>query len=486
LALALVFSCATITVVLNALLIERDGTEDLLAALGLGAIAVVLMMGRQRLSRVTEVSLCDLPLIFAIVTLSPGMAMLVGTIVGIVPRGRFGNVSRALNTCAFGLPAGFAACLFALLKDLLGSPTPSSGAAGWYVAALVAIGVHITLHCVVIDLWARLAYGHPFWQSLREAGLPVAKYDFVSGFFVVTLVAIGLLLEGWTRLLPVVVGVIGVTGLWLFLSATRKQLESQELKDEFFRAIFVSFARLLEMKDPETAYHSARVAIYSRDLAEQLGLSQEDQSRVHLAGLLHDVGKVGVPDEILLKPGRLTDEERAIMQRHARLSAEALQGIPGFGDLVRMIYAHHERLDGSGYPEGTYGDEVPLGARILGVADTFEALTSNRPYRAGRPAQEALKVFAEDSHLFDSQVVEALRRIVAADATSYAFGKITEFSDEWSHAAKYLDVRLDEETFVVPPEPGPSNLRSAPAQTPSPLPTPPSPVAADSAVAGGP
>jgi hypothetical protein len=151
-----------------------------------------------------------------------------------------------------------------------------------------------------------------------------------------------------------------------------------------------------------------------------------------------------------------------------------------------MIYAHHERLDGSGYPEGTYGDEVPLGARILGVADTFEALTSNRPYRAGRPAKEALKVFAEDSHLFDPNVVQALRRIVAADSTSYAFGKITEFSDEWSHAAKYLDVRLDEETFVVPPEPGPSNIRSAPAQTPSPLPTPPSPVAADSAVAGGP
>jgi len=449
---ALVYSCATIALAANALLIVRGGSGGWLPAVVLGAVAVVLQMSRQRLSRITEVSLCDLPLIFAILTVNPGMAMLVGTIVGVVPRGRFGNVSRALNVCAFALPAGVAASVFALLKDAFGAQSPSTGAAGWFISALVAVTLHISLHCVVIDLWARVAFGHPFWHSIREAGLPVAKYDLVSGFFVLALVQIGLLLDGWTRLLPTVVALVGAAGLWLFLSATRKQLESQELKDEFFRAIFVSFARLLEMKDPETAYHSARVAIYSRDIAQEMDLSAEDQSRVHLAGLLHDVGKVGVPDEILLKPGRLTDEERAIMQRHARLSAEALQGIPGFGDLVRMIYAHHERLDGSGYPEGTLGDDLPLGARILGVADTFEALTSNRPYRAGRPAVEALRVFDEDSHLFDSEVVAALRCVVAADAMSYTFGKITDFSDEWSRAAKYLDVRLDEEAFVVPPE----------------------------------
>ena len=448
----LVYSSAAVVVAANALLIVRGGNGDWLPAIVLGAAAVLLQMSRKRLSRISTVSMCDLPLIFAILTISPGMAMVVGTMVGVLPRGRFGSVSRAQNICAFALPAGVAASLFALLKDVFGAQTPSISSVGWFTSALVAVAVHICLHCVVIDLFGHVAFGYPFWQMLREAGLPVVKYDFVSGFLVVTLVQIGLLLDGWTRLLPVVVAIIGAAGLWLFLSATRKQLESQELKDEFFRAIFVSFARLLEMKDPETAYHSARVAIYSRDIAQRMDLSAEDQSRVHLAGLLHDVGKVGVPDEILLKPGRLTDEERAIMQRHARLSAEALQGIPGFGDLVRMIYAHHERLDGSGYPEGTLGDDLPLGARILGVADTFEALTSNRPYRAGRPAVEALRVFEEDSHLFDPDVVAALRSVVAADAMSYTFGRITDFSDEWSRAAKYLDVRLDEEAFVVPPE----------------------------------
>lgn len=450
---ATAYAFALVPLLINAFLLVRAGAADLLPAATLAALAVTLQMTRKRLSRITEVSLCDLPLIIAILTISPGMAMLVGMIVGAVPRGRFGNFSRAVNVCAFALPVGAAAVLFAALRNLLGADRPASGAVGWFLAAITVVLIHVSLHHVTLDLWARVAFGYPFWQNLREAGLPIAKYDLVSGCLAATLTQIVLLLHGWARLLPVIVAVVAISGLWLLLSATRKQLESQELKDEFFRAIFVSFARLLEMKDPETAYHSARVAIYSRDLAQQMGLSAEDQSRVHLAGLLHDVGKVGVPDEILLKPGRLTDQERAIMQRHARLSAEALQGIPGFGDLVKMIYAHHERLDGSGYPEGTLGDDLPLGARILGVADTFEALTSNRPYRLGRPAIEALRVFDEDSHLFDREVVEALRCVVAADAMSYTFGKITDFSDEWSRAAKYLDVRLDEEPFVVPPEP---------------------------------
>jgi putative nucleotidyltransferase with HDIG domain len=470
--------------VVTALTIDWGATREFVPALILAVIAVASFMGRQRLSRMTEISLADIPLTLAILVLDPGLAMLVGVLVGAVPRGRTGNLSRAVNVCAFAIPAGTGAFVFSALRDAFGAQSPSAGAAGWFVAALGAVVVYIVVHSVVIDLWSRIAYRYPFWQMLREAALPVAKYDFASGFLVVTLLQIWMLLEGWNRVLPVIVALIAVTGLWLFQSATRKQLESQELKDEFFRAIFVSFARILEMKDPETAMHSARVAIYSRDLAQQMGLTQEDQSRVHLAGLLHDVGKVGVPDEILLKPGRLTDEERAIMQRHARLSAEALQGIPGFGDLVRMIYAHHERLDGSGYPEGTGAPDLPLGARILGVADTFEALTSNRPYRQGRPATEALRVFDEDSHLFDSVVVEALKRIVASDTTSSAFGRITEFSEEWSRAAKYLDVRLDEETFVVPPEPEPVTRPPAPLQTPLEIPMPSSPVAADSAVSG--
>ena len=471
----LAYACAAVTLAINAILIERSSIGHLVPALIVGAIGVAFQMRRERLSRKTQVSLSDIPLIFAILTLSPGMAMLVGTIIGLGTRGRLGNLSRAVNVWGWALPAGVAASLFALLRDALDAPSPSSGAAGWFIAALAAVAVHITLHAVLSDIWVRSAYGYPSWQWFREAALPVAKYDFLSAFLVVTLVETGLLLDGWTRLLPLIVALIAVAGLGLFLGITRKQLESQDLKDEFFRAIFVSFARLLEMKDPDTAYHSARVAIYSRDIAQAMGLRPEDQSRVHLAGLLHDVGKVGVPDEILLKPGRLTDEERAIMQRHARWSAEALQGIPGFGDLVRMIYAHHERLDGSGYPEGTFGDELPLGARILGVADTFEALTSNRPYRPGRPAIEALRVFEEDSHLFDADVVEALRSVVAADATSYTFGKITDFSDEWSRAAKYLDVRLDEEAFVVPPEPE----SAMPAATPEPTANADTPAAVD-------
>ena len=263
----LVYSCAAATLGVNAFLIERGKIGHLVPALVLGAIAVAFQMRRQRLSTNTEVSLSDIPLIFAILTLSPGMAMLVGTMVGVVPRGRLGNVSRAVNIWAWALPAGVAAYLFALLRDGLGAVSPSSGAAGWFVSALAAVAVHIALHAVVMDIWVRSAYGYPSWQWLREAALPVAKYDLMSGSLVLTLVETGLLLDGWTRLLPLIVACVAVAGLGLFLGVTRKQLESQELKDEFFRAIFVSLARLLEMKDPDTAQHSARVAMFSRDLA---------------------------------------------------------------------------------------------------------------------------------------------------------------------------------------------------------------------------
>ena len=303
-----------------------------------------------------------------------------------------------------------------------------------------------------MGIWTWRAYGTPFWAWFREGVLPLLWADPISIAIVTPLAAIAQMLPISALGVVLLPAVAAIAGMWILVRTMQRQVEARELKDEFFRAIFVSLARLLEMKDPDTAQHSARVAMFSRDLAAQIGLSKEEQSRIHLAGLLHDVGKVGVPDEILLKQGRLTDEERAVMQRHARLSAEAIAGIPGFSDLTRMVYAHHERIDGSGYPEAIGGPDLPMGARILGVADTFEALTSDRPYRRGRSAVEALKVFREDIHLFDANVVDALHYLVVTGSLELRDSEMADFSDEWSNAARYLDVKLDDDHFQVPPE----------------------------------
>jgi len=446
------YSSAAAAVVIDAFLLGSDPGRNWLLAATLALTGVGLMVGRVRASRTITSAITELPIVCAVLLLDPALAMLVGVLVGAIPRGGYGMVSRAINSGMLGIPAGLAAASFAATREFTGVMDPADAPIIWFCLALGAVAVDTAAHFSLAAMWTRLHHGLPVREWIVDIGIPYLKNDPVSGVAIVTLVEIGLLLEGTARFLPIALMAVAGFGMWITMHTTRRQVEARDLKDDFFRAIFTSLARLLQMKDTHTALHSARVAVFSRDIARALGLSEEEQSRIHLAGLLHDVGKVGVPDEILLKPGRLTAEERAIMQRHARLSAEAIQGIPGFGDLVRMIYAHHERLDGSGYPEGIRGADLSTGARILGVADTFEALISDRPYRPGRTPLEALEVFDREIELFDPEVVAALRLLVLSGDTLSSAGAVGDFSKEWSRAARHLEVRLDEVPFELPPE----------------------------------
>ena len=141
----------------------------------------------------------------------------------------------------------------------------------------------------------------------------------------------------------------------------------------------------IDAKDAYTCGHSRRVAIISRRLAEECGLSPYRAERVYLAGLLHDIGKIGVPESILSKPGRLTDGEFEVMRQHPSTSAKILNGIRQMDDIVPGVLSHHERMDGRGYPQGLGGEEIPLEGRIIGLADCFDALTSDRVYRKAPP-----------------------------------------------------------------------------------------------------
>lgn len=446
------YSCAAVTACVGTILVATNALRSWPLCLVLAAVAVVATLTQGRLSRLTTLSFTDLPLMAAIVLLQPGQAMLVAIAAGITWSGRLGIVSRLVNVTVLAVPVGLAVGVFRSLGAGLGVANPAEHPIGWFAIAIASAGMYLVAHFTLGGVWTRLAYQFPISRWLQDVVGPVMKADPFSTVLVIALVEISLLLNGPARALPALLAIAGLAGVWLSLRTARRQVQARELKDDFFRAIFVSLAKLLELKDPETAQHSARVAMFSRDLAAEMGFSDEEQSRIHLAGLLHDVGKVGVPDEILLKPGRLTPEQRAVMERHSRYSAEAIAGIPGFSDLTRMVYAHHERLDGSGYPDAVVGSDIPIGARILGVADTFEALTSDRPYRKGRTAEEALQVFDEDAHLFDEDVVGALNDLVASGLLQYEYGSMADFSDEWSRAARHLDVRPDDEPFEIPPE----------------------------------
>ncbi|NBC30380.1 MAG: diguanylate cyclase [Spirochaetes bacterium] len=164
----------------------------------------------------------------------------------------------------------------------------------------------------------------------------------------------------------------------------------------------------LDARDKETEGHSRRVVAYTLEIAQQLEVDAKDLATIRRGALLHDIGKIGVPDSILLKPGPLNEEERTVMMRHPQLGRQILAGIPFLKDPVEIVYAHQERFDGAGYPEGSAGGDIPFGARIFAVADTLDAITSDRPYRAGRPYEVAREeIAAHSGSQFDPQVVEA-------------------------------------------------------------------------------
>ncbi len=151
-----------------------------------------------------------------------------------------------------------------------------------------------------------------------------------------------------------------------------------------------ALAGAIEAKDPYTRGHSERVTHYSRLVAEALGLGRGEIDVIVRAGVLHDVGKIGVPSAVLNKPGKLDDREYALIQRHPSVGVEIVREIRSMGETLEIIRTHHERVDGRGYPNGLSRDEIPLGARILAVADTFDAMTSDRPYRRGLSVRDAL------------------------------------------------------------------------------------------------
>src|SRR6476646_11702108 len=141
----------------------------------------------------------------------------------------------------------------------------------------------------------------------------------------------------------------------------------------------------LDARDRYTAGHSAAVAIYSRDIAVRMGLGANEQNLVHLCGLVHDIGKVGLPAGLLEKAGALTLDERRLMEEHSAIGERILSKVEDYAEIARIVRHHHERVDGLGYPDGLDGEEIPLLAKIISVADAYDAMTSDRPYRDAMP-----------------------------------------------------------------------------------------------------
>jgi putative nucleotidyltransferase with HDIG domain len=179
-----------------------------------------------------------------------------------------------------------------------------------------------------------------------------------------------------------------------------------------YRATVRALSNAVEARDAYTGKHAERVAAYGIEIARALGLPRPDSPELEFGFLLHDIGKVAVPDSILYKPGSLTTEERALMARHPAVGAEIVGGIEFLAEAAEVVRSHHERWDGMGYPDGLCGEEIPVAARVFAVADVFDALTTDRPYRTAFPLREARAMIMEEAGThFDPDVIDAFRNI---------------------------------------------------------------------------
>ncbi|HEX2233028.1 MAG TPA: HD-GYP domain-containing protein [Thermoleophilaceae bacterium] len=273
-------------------------------------------------------------------------------------------------------------------------------AAAWLQAALDLHAVLSMLCAVLLSLIAA-SIGSAYWMRRPESR------NLVFG---------DLMVWGWLRRMRAE----------RRLSEASELLGEDGLDAEAHAEVLTRLASGLESRDPYTFGHSRRVTRFSEMIAERMGLSEAEIAKVRTAAAVHDVGKINTPRAVLMKPGRLTEAEFAVIQRHATEGAAMVAAI-GDADITAMVLHHHERLDGSGYPQGVSGDDVPVGARIIAVADTFDAMTSSRPYRPARPHKKAMEILDEEAGTkLDARAVTAFqacysgRRSIAWSALAVA------------------------------------------------------------------
>ena len=197
---------------------------------------------------------------------------------------------------------------------------------------------------------------------------------------------------------------------------TRELEHALESAREMYFATMKSLAHVVEAKDPTTRGHLDRTAHYGLTLARRVDPELADQPEVAYGFFLHDIGKVGIPESILCKAGPLTELEWVVMRSHPNQGARIVEPIPFMGEAVDIVRSHHERFDGGGYPRGLQGEEIPLAARIFAIADSFDAMTSDRPYRSALSTEEAVaEIRAASGTQFDPRCVAAFETLAAED-----------------------------------------------------------------------
>jgi len=440
------FTLAALALILLFLAVPY-GLGNAYAVVGLAVIAAIAERGRVQLDNSIEVSISVLPTVFAAAMFGPLAAMLVAaaSYIGDFPMQVLGGTGKtgkstgqplmkwSVHTCIraiYGAAAGFAALA---AGDLFNVGVTTRLVIATVTAAVVAEPLDLAFGAVT----AKLRTG----RGLDLVRMCAPMYA-VSVCLYTPIVAA--LTVAYTEVSPWTLPLFFIPALAaqrLFgLYQEQRQLASQLVEanadlEEANLSFATALVTTLDARDRYTAGHSAAVAIYARDIAIRMGLPDEETRKAHLAGLVHDIGKIGLSAGVLEKPGALTLEERREMQKHSEIGERILAKVASYAEIASIVRHHHERVDGGGYPDELADEEIPLLSRIIAVADAYNAMTSDRPYRDAMPSRVArLRLAQAVESQFDTAVVAAFEAVLAMSAEPYRMAKSPEFTFEWQQA----------------------------------------------------
>jgi putative nucleotidyltransferase with HDIG domain len=434
----------------------RHGFSDLWAVAGLAAVGAVAERGRVRLANDAEASISLLPTVFAAAVLGPLAGLLVaaasfaGEFPLLLPSGRRAPAHHrseqylkwGVYTCVraiYGSVAGFAA----LSAPSLVANQTARLAIATVIAAVVAEALDVSLAAFTL----KLRGGDPWGFVQMFVPIVVAALSLYCPI-VALLSAAYVDVSPWTLAL-FFLPALAAQRLFALYQDQRRLTEELVGVNSILERANLSFASALvatlDARDRYTAGHSAAVAIYAQDIAARMGLSPEQRHLAHVAGLVHDIGKIGLPPGLLEKPGALTLEERREMQRHSEIGQRILANVATYDEIASIVRHHHERVDGGGYPDGLIAEDIPLLSRIVAVADAYNAMTSDRPYRDAMPSQVArLRLAQAVETQFDTTVVAAFEAILASKDESYRTARAGQF--EWAE----VEAEVEETPALIP------------------------------------
>src|SRR3954454_9933456 len=346
-------------------------------------------------------------------------------------------LANLASYAAFPLACGL---LFDLIRDHYAL---DSGDTAFPLLVFGTFALALAMNFLFAALYTRHMDGSRVHDTARRALVPLLISDLVAALMAVGVSEVTL---HWGSGALALFGVLllAFQHLLAALLTSEERAEDLQRRTEQLASLQVgllsSLLRTLDLRDRMTARHSAAVARYAREIAKEAGMSEPEQELAHTAGLLHDIGKFVFPDSILKGNSRLTDDEYEIVKMHPFHGAQVLAQIEGYGPVANIVLAHHERIDGTGYPNGMPGEKIPVIARIISVADTYDVMTSRDSYRKPVTSQTAIAELRRVSGTqLDGDIVEIFIKILQEKDVAYRHGEDADFETELA-----LDRRVHE------------------------------------------